>query len=117
MQPYGSFPAMWWPTSPATSRPCSDDIRAPTSHGFLVVLVISLVSLYIDGSTGATCKRRCFKVLATVFFLVPCVAVVDAFLGTADTMHYIRDEGLYNRPPNDFLSENNWLTGNELTTR
>ncbi len=66
----------------------------------LGVLAISLVSLYIDWSTGAAYKRRWFQVLATLFFLLPCVAVVDAFLRTADTMHYIREDGLYHRPPN-----------------
>lgn len=66
----------------------------------LGVLAISLVSLYIDWSSGATYKRRWFQVLATLFFLLPCVAVVDAFIRTADTMHYIREDGLYHRPPN-----------------
>ena len=66
----------------------------------LGVLAISLVSLYVDWSTGAVYKRRWFQVLATLIFLVPTVAVLDFLLRTQDTMHYLREDGLYHRPPN-----------------
>lgn len=66
----------------------------------LGVLAISILSFYVDWSTGSTYKRRWFQVLATLFFLFPCVVLVDYVLRTGDTMHYIRDEVIYHRPPN-----------------
>ncbi len=65
----------------------------------IVVLVISLVSFYIDWSTGATYKRRWFQVMATLLFLVPSLAIVDFALRRPDVEHYVRDSLAYHRPP------------------
>ena len=46
------------------------------------VTVISLVSFYVDWSTGKTYKRRWFQVIATLLFLVPALALVDFVLRT-----------------------------------
>lgn len=63
-------------------------------------LMFTLVSFYVDWSNGPTYKRRWFQVLATLLFLFPSVAVIDFLMRTQDSMHYIRDESLYHRPPN-----------------
>jgi|CXWL01.1.fsa_nt_gi hypothetical protein len=65
----------------------------------LGVLCISAVSFYIDWSTGPTYKRRWFQVVATLIFLFPSVVGLDFLLQTRETMHYIREDGLYHRPP------------------
>jgi len=65
----------------------------------IIVLVISLVSFYIDWSTGATYKRRWFQVMATLMFLTPSLAVLDFVLRTPDVEHYVRDNLAYHRPP------------------
>lgn len=65
----------------------------------IIVLVISLVSFYIDWSTGATYKRRWFQVMATLVFLTPSLAVVDFVLRKPDVEHYVRDSLAYHRPP------------------
>jgi hypothetical protein len=60
--------------------------------------VISLVSFYIDWSTGATYRRRWFQVLATLFFLSPSLVLLDFLMRTPDDQHYIRDHIAYTRP-------------------
>ena len=65
----------------------------------IIVLVVSLVSFYIDWSTGATYKRRWFQVIATLVFLTPSLAVLDFVLRTPDVEHYVRDSLAYHRPP------------------
>ncbi len=71
----------------------------------LAAAALSIVSLYIDWSTGPTYKRRWFQVLATTMFLVPTVAVVDSLLRTPDAMHYVRDAVAYHRPVNAVFTE------------
>lgn len=66
----------------------------------LAVLALSMVSFYVDWSTGPTYKRRWFQVVATLIFLFPGVAAADFLLRTKATMHYIREDELYHRPPN-----------------
>lgn len=63
------------------------------------VLLISVVSFYIDWSTGATYKRRWFQVMATLVFLTPSLAVLDFVLRRPDVEHYVRDSLAYHRPP------------------
>ncbi len=65
----------------------------------LGVLVISLVSFYIDWSTGMTYKRRWFQVIATLMFLMPTLFAVDFILRRPDAQHYVRDSLAYHRPP------------------
>lgn len=60
--------------------------------------LISLVSLYVDWSTGATYRRRWFQVVATLVFLLPSAAVLDFLMRTPDDQHYIRDRVAYTRP-------------------
>ncbi len=64
----------------------------------VAVAMISLVSFYIDWSTGEKYKRRWFQVIATVLFLFPSIAVLDFFLRTPDTQHYVRDRVAFHRP-------------------
>lgn len=71
----------------------------------LGILTITIVSLYVDWSTGATYRRRWFQVIALMLFLTPVVAVADFLLRTRDTMHYIRDDGLYHRPPDSVFRQ------------
>jgi len=65
----------------------------------LGVLLISVVSFYIDWSGGETNKRRWFQVIATLLFLVPSLALVDFALRRPDVEHYVRDSLAYHRPP------------------
>lgn len=65
----------------------------------LGVLLISLVSFYVDWSTGVTYKRRWFQVIATLMFLIPSLTVLDFALRTPDVEHYVRDRLAYHRPP------------------
>jgi len=60
--------------------------------------VFSLVSLYVDWSTGATYRRRWFQVGATLLFLLPSLAVFDGLMRTPDDQHYIRERIAYTRP-------------------
>jgi len=63
------------------------------------VAIVSVVSFYIDWSTGQTYKKRWFQVIATLIFLVPTLAVADFLLRRPETEHYIRDSIAYHRPP------------------
>ena len=65
----------------------------------LAALVMSVVSLYVDRSTGATYKRRWFQVIATLVFLMPSLAVLDFVLRTKDFEHFVRDGIAFHRPP------------------
>ena len=62
------------------------------------VMVVSLISLYVDWSTGEKYKRRWFQVLATLLFSLPGLALVDFLLRTPESAHYIRDTVAYHRP-------------------
>jgi hypothetical protein len=66
----------------------------------VVVLVISLISFYIDWSTGPTYRRRWFQVMATVLFLLPSLVALDFVVRTPDVEHYVRDRVAFHRPPN-----------------
>jgi len=66
----------------------------------LGVLLVSVVTLYIDRATGPAYRRRWFQVIATLIFLIPTLAIVDFLLRTPQTMHYIRDSAAYHRPAN-----------------
>ncbi len=66
----------------------------------IAVLLISLVSFYVDWSTGATYKRRWFQVIAVLLFFVPGLAILDFALRTPDVEHYVRDTLAYHRPAN-----------------
>jgi len=65
----------------------------------MVVLVISLVSFYVDWSSGVTYKKRWLQVMTTLAFLIPALAVLDYTLRTPGVEHYIRDGLAYHRPP------------------
>lgn len=62
------------------------------------VLMISLVSFYIDWSTGVRYKRRWFQVIATSMLAIPTLMVLDYLLRTPDVEHYVRDGVAYHRP-------------------
>jgi len=67
-------------------------------YWIVAVAVISVISFYVDWSTGATYRRRWFQVVATLLFLVPSVAVLDFLLRTPEEQHYVRDRIAYHRP-------------------
>jgi len=64
------------------------------------VALASLVSFYIDWSTGETYKRRWFRVLAGMMVLFPSLAVIDFLLRSPEAAHYVRETPAYHRPPN-----------------
>ncbi|MFQ5591054.1 MAG: hypothetical protein ACE5HE_07830 [Phycisphaerae bacterium] len=66
----------------------------------LGVLLISVVSFYVDWSTGRTYRKRWFQVIAVLLVLTPCLAVVDFLLRTPERAHYVKDEVAYHRPAN-----------------
>jgi hypothetical protein len=66
----------------------------------VAVAILSLVSLYVDWSTGKTYRRRWFQVLAAALFLIPGLAVVDFLLRTPEGTHYVRASLAYHRPAN-----------------
>jgi len=68
-------------------------------YWIVAVLLISIVSLYVDWSTGATYRMRWFQVVAVLMFGIPTVIAVDFLLRTPDVEHYIRDRIAYHRPP------------------
>ena len=73
----------------------------------LVVLHISVVSLYIDWSTGETYKRRWFRVLASLLVCFPILLAADFVLRVGDERihHYRRDGIVTHRPPNERFDE------------
>ncbi|MBI4719163.1 MAG: hypothetical protein HY763_15290 [Planctomycetes bacterium] len=62
--------------------------------------VVSLVSFYIDWSTGLTYRRRWFQVLAVMIVGAPSLVLVDFLLRTPQTQHYVRDRFAFHRPEN-----------------
>ena len=64
------------------------------------VFIVSLISFYVDWSTGATYKKRWFQVVATLLVLLPALVLVDFLLRKPATEHYVRDSVAYHRPPN-----------------
>ncbi len=62
------------------------------------VLAISLISFYVDWSTGETYKKRWFQVVASLIFLLPVLGVVDYLLRTPVGDHYVKDRVAYHRP-------------------
>ncbi len=74
--------------------------RYSRTHFAWIVAVagISLVSFYVDWSTGPTYKRRWFQVVATLMFLLPSVTLIDYLLRTPDVEHYVRDRVAFHRP-------------------
>ncbi len=67
----------------------------------LIVALISIVSLYVDWSTGKKYKRRWFQVILTLLVLAPSVVVLDFVARSPASTHYIRDKLAYHRPPNE----------------
>lgn len=74
--------------------------RYSRTHFYWIVAVgiLSLISFYIDWSTGATYKRRWFQAIAFAMFFFPAFFLVDFVLRTPDEMHYSRDTFAYRRP-------------------
>ncbi|MGB2986031.1 MAG: SGNH/GDSL hydrolase family protein, partial [Phycisphaerae bacterium] len=64
------------------------------------VAVISLISFYVDWSTGKFYRRRWFQVMAALFFLIPALGVIDYLRRPPESAHYIRDSFVYHRPIN-----------------
>lgn len=60
--------------------------------------LFSLVSFYVDWSTGENYKRRWFQVLATLLVLTPVLAVIDFFVRAPGHAHYVQDGLAYHRP-------------------
>jgi len=81
--------------------------RYSRTHFYWIVGVgiISIVSFYIDWSTGEKYKRRWFQVIATLLFLVPSVAVVDYIIRPPGAEHYVRDTIAYHRPANQVFNQ------------
>jgi len=63
------------------------------------VAIFSVVTLYIDWSTGVAYKRRWFRVLASLMVLAPAMLFVDFMLRTPQPGHYIKDVLAYHREP------------------
>ena len=62
--------------------------------------VFSVVSLYVDWSTGETYKKRWFQVIAVLIVIMPSIVLIDFLLRTPERLHYIREGVSYHRPPN-----------------
>ena len=66
----------------------------------VAVALISVVSFYIDWSSGEKYKRRWFQVLATLLVLAPAVGLFDFLMRSPERIHYVRDDPAYHRPVN-----------------
>lgn len=66
----------------------------------IVALVMSAVGFYIDWAKPDKYKRHWFQVLATLFFLTPCVTLMDYLSRSEHAAHYVKDSLAYHRPPN-----------------
>ncbi len=64
----------------------------------LAVVVVSLLSFYVDWSTGQTYKKRWFQVIAALLVLAPSFALVDFLLRTPEGAHYVKANVAYHRP-------------------
>ncbi len=64
------------------------------------VAMFSVVTLYIDWSTGKEYKRRWFRVMASLMVMAPVLLFVDFMLRTPRPGHYIKDQIAYHRQPN-----------------
>jgi len=64
------------------------------------ILLISLISFYIDWSTGETYKKRWFRVIAALLVMTPSLALVDFLLRAPADRHYVKDHIAYHRPVN-----------------
>ncbi|MHC4695108.1 MAG: alginate O-acetyltransferase AlgX-related protein [Planctomycetota bacterium] len=62
------------------------------------VLAISLISFYVDWSTGETYKRRWFQVIAALLVLTPSLVLVDFLLRAPGAAHYVKNDVAYHRP-------------------
>jgi len=83
--------------------------RYSKTHFYWIVGVgiLSLLSFYVDWSTGETYKRRWFQAIAFTLFFIPAFFLVDFVLRTPDEMHYSRNTFAYRRPAN-FKFEGVW---------
>lgn len=74
--------------------------RYSRTHFFWIVgiLILSIISLYIDHANGEKYKKRWFQVLATLIFLIPTLTVIDYMLRSPQKSHYIKDTIAYHRP-------------------
>lgn len=81
--------------------------RYSRTHFYWIVgvAIISVISFYIDWSTGDTYKKRWFQVIAILIFLTPTLAVVDFILKSPATQHYVKGKVAYHRPVNDVFRE------------
>lgn len=66
----------------------------------VAVLLISLVSFYIDWSTGERYKRRWFQVLAVCLLAFPGLFVINLLARKPEAVHYVQDHLAYHRPAN-----------------
>ncbi len=71
----------------------------------VAVAVISLISFYIDWSTGPTYKRRWFQTVATLMFLLPSLVLGDFLLRSPVVEHFVRDRIAFRRPPSARFEE------------
>ncbi len=72
----------------------------------VAVLLISLVSFYIDWSTGEKYKRRWFQILAVFLLAFPGLFVIDLLARKPEAAHYVQDHLAYHRPANAEISVN-----------
>ncbi len=62
------------------------------------VMLFSMISFYVDWSTGVTYRRRWFQVLAVLLVLIPLLGAMDFLLRSPAGAHYVRDSLAYHRP-------------------
>lgn len=65
----------------------------------IVVILVSLVSLYVDWSTGPMYKRRRFQVMAILLIGFPVLVLADFLMRSPEKAHYVQDEFSFHRPP------------------
>lgn len=68
-------------------------------YWIVAVAIISIISFYVDWSTGATYRKRWFQLVAALSVLIPTLFVVDFLMRKPGAEHYVRDTVAYHRPP------------------
>lgn len=74
--------------------------RYTRTHFSIIVafFIFSLVSFYVDWSTGEKYKRRWFTVIASLLVLTPSIVVIDYLIRSPEAAHYVREGAAYHRP-------------------
>ena len=64
------------------------------------VTLVSIVSFYIDWSTGAAYRRRWFQVIVLLLIGLPALGIIDLLTRPPGSAHYVLDNLAYHRPVN-----------------